>query len=476
MLVALTTLITICMLATIQTKVEFKHHNNTEMAAILQKVHNECPDISRLYTLSEQSVLGVPLYVLEFSDHPGHHELGEPEMKYIANMHGNEVLGRELLLHLADHLCTSYLAGDQDIVKLVDSTRIHLLPSMNPDGWKISTDSGATDYLLGRSNANNVDLNRDFPDLDAVVYDGSIDNNHLLKDAEVDHRPQPETEAVMKMILDNPFVLSANMHGGDLVANYPYDESRETDDPTQYSSSPDDNTFRALASLYANNHPRMSNPSTPGCDSPVSEFAQQGGITNGAAWYSVGGGMQDFNYLASNDFEITLELGCDKYPPRESLAQEWDDNKAALLEYIWATHYGVKGMIRDADTGHGLGGAEIHVRNITRINRFNRMDADIKHDVTSATGGDYWRLLTPGQYEIIVQARGYQPQAKLVQVYNNKHTEAVRLDFDLMPVTEEKVGDAGYDDYHLYPDQEGYGHQQDFGGNFVDYSDFYNQA
>jgi len=419
------------MLATIQTKVEFKHHNNTEMAAILQKVHNECPDISRLYTLSEQSVLGVPLYVLEFSDHPGHHELGEPEMKYIANMHGNEVLGRELLLHLADHLCTSYLAGDQDIVKLVDSTRIHLLPSMNPDGWKISTDSGATDYLLGRSNANNVDLNRDFPDLDAVVYDGSIDNNHLLKDAEVDHRPQPETEAVMKMILDNPFVLSANMHGGDLVANYPYDESRETDDPTQYSSSPDDNTFRALASLYANNHPRMSNPSTPGCDSPVSEFAQQGGITNGAAWYSVGGGMQDFNYLASNDFEITLELGCDKYPPRESLAQEWDDNKAALLEYIWATHYGVKGMIRDADTGHGLGGAEIHVRNITRINRFNRMDADIKHDVTSAIGGDYWRLLTPGEYQIIVLAEGYEPQDKIVEVSNDKHTEALRLDFYL---------------------------------------------
>ena len=29
---------------------------------------------------------------------------------------------------------------------------------------------------------------------------------------------------------------------------------------------------------------RMANPATPGCDSPVNEFAQQGGITNGAAW------------------------------------------------------------------------------------------------------------------------------------------------------------------------------------------------
>jgi hypothetical protein len=48
--------------------------------------------VSRLYTLSEPSVRGVPLYVLEFSDMPGRHELMEPEMKYIANMHGNEVI------------------------------------------------------------------------------------------------------------------------------------------------------------------------------------------------------------------------------------------------------------------------------------------------------------------------------------------------------------------------------------------------
>ena len=45
--------------------------------------------------------------------------------------------------------------------------------------------------------------------------------------------------------------------------------------------------------------------------------------------------MQDFNYLASNDFEITLELGCDKYPPANELKKEWERNKRALTEFMW---------------------------------------------------------------------------------------------------------------------------------------------
>ena len=39
--------------------------------------HCRCPDITRLYTLSETSVNGVPLYVLEFTDRPGKHELSK---------------------------------------------------------------------------------------------------------------------------------------------------------------------------------------------------------------------------------------------------------------------------------------------------------------------------------------------------------------------------------------------------------------
>jgi hypothetical protein len=53
------------------------------------------------------------------------------------------------------------------------------------------------------------------------------------------------------------------------------------------------------------------------------------GITNGADWYVIEGGMQDYNYFVSNAIELSVELSCCKYVPENQLSVEW--HKVLLL-------------------------------------------------------------------------------------------------------------------------------------------------
>lgn len=62
------------------------------------------------------------------------------------------------------------------------------------------------EQYIGRGNAFNVDLNRDFPD--------RFEAAHLLRLKQC----QAETVAMMKFINSYPFVLSANFHGGAVVS------------------------------------------------------------------------------------------------------------------------------------------------------------------------------------------------------------------------------------------------------------------
>jgi len=217
-----------------------------------------------------------PLWVIEISDKPKQRE-AEPVFKFIGNVHGDEPVGREVLMHLANWLCNNYLK-DPLATLIVENMHLHILPTMNPDGFA----------LRWRGNANNIDLNRDFPD-----QFFSINNN-------INYR-QPETRAIMNWVKQEHFTASASLHGGALVANYPWDGTRDTG--KRYYGCPDDKTFRHMASVYSQSHYNMSSSK---------EF--EGGITNGAFWYPIYGGMQDWNYIHGGCFELTLEISDTKWP------------------------------------------------------------------------------------------------------------------------------------------------------------------
>lgn len=108
------------------------HHNTEEMFDVLNRIHEKCPKITHIYDLPLKSAQNRPLRVIVFSTDSKHHQTLKPEFKYVGNMHGNEIVGRELLLKLAEYLCDEYTNGNEHIQSLIDNTRIHLMPSMNP--------------------------------------------------------------------------------------------------------------------------------------------------------------------------------------------------------------------------------------------------------------------------------------------------------------------------------------------------------
>ena len=147
-----------------------------------------------------------------------------------------------------------------------------------------------------------------------------------------------------------------------MVASYPFDDSRNPPSfSTVYSAAPDDAVFKRLATIYASQHATMKT----GHVCPGDNF--QGGITNGAKWYDVPGGMEDFNYLHSNCFEITMELSCCKFPPASQLPREWQLNRESMFRFMEATHMGFRGRVLDADTGVPLSKAVVQVNKIATL-------------------------------------------------------------------------------------------------------------
>jgi hypothetical protein len=205
----------------------------------------------------------------------------------------------------------------------------------------------------------------------------------------------------MRFTASRNFVLSLNFHGGAVVVNYPWD--------TKPGDVPDIALTKFLALGYSKRNLPMYNST-----------AFKNGITNGYDWYEVNGGMQDWHYHWYHALEMTIELSQQKWPDASMLPQYWEDNRASLLWYLSQVRRGIHGVVRDAVSGQPIK-AEV---NILEIN---------KPVYSSATHGDYHRVIVAGTYTVKFTAPGYQDVVHQNVQVSDSDTQPTVLNISMKP-------------------------------------------
>jgi len=309
--------------------------------------------------------------------------LMRPRVLLTSTMHGDETCGFILCLRLIDFLLENY--GTHEMAtRIINNTVLYINPLANPDGTY--HDGNHTVAGARRYNANNVDLNRNFPQLGA-----------LAKGAQ---NLEPETVAMMKFAESRRFALSANMHGGDEVLNYPWDSFYEYE-----MRLADKDWFVDICRQY------IDTLRTFASNSMMSVTPD--GYVFGSEWYKVTGGRQDWMLYSQRCREITIELSNIKLLRCDLLESYWQRNRDALMMYVCNALQGISGQVTDIN-GNPI---EAHIY-------LDGHDANYS-SVVCDRAGVFTRLTLAGEsYNVCAVADGYETQCRAVSTSKNELSTA----------------------------------------------------
>ena len=311
---------------------------------------------------------------------------GKPKFLYTSTIHGDETTGWIMMLRLIDYLLEN--PDEPEVQTVMNNIDLYIGPNTNPDGTYHAGNNnvnGATRY-----NANGVDMNRNYADPHGSIHP---DGNPYAT----------ETEWFMQFAAENAFVMGANYHGGAEVMNYPWDNT--------YTLHADDAWYQMISHEYADlTHQVNSNYMT--------EY--NNGVTNGAQWYMIGGGRQDYMNGYAQCRELTIECSNTKLPNGNQLPSFWNYNKNSIFAFMNQCIYGIHGVVTDSITGEPL---EANITITSHDDAFSIVSSHLP-------AGDFHRPVKGGTWHLVASKDGYCP--KVVEVSVNDY-ETVNLNVQLVP-------------------------------------------
>ena len=376
---------------------------------LLQHFQDSFPNLCRIDTILDTTPhpdLPHSIFAIHISSTLGQ-ATTKPAFLYSSTMHGTEVVGYYLMLHLADYIL-NHATTDSAVMRILDNVDLYICPLENPDGtYHLSNDmiwqgGGYSTY----HNYNDVQLNRNYPHLPGLGTTANI---------------QPETQAIIDYVTPKHFVMSVNYHCGAELLNYPWDSWTTSQRPHA-----DADWFRYICQNYATL-----------CHAQDTSFMYGSGgrvVLDGGDWYPVSGSRQDYMTYYQRCREVTIETSLTHVvtDPVE-LQSFWTNTKDALLGYVMECDYGFWGVVTDAVTHEP-------VEAMVRVLNHDKFHSEVFSHLPL---GAYHRPIMAGTYTVEVSAPCYQTAMFTV---TTRPGAKVRCDVALQP---QVVAPIAFDQYIL---------------------------
>ncbi len=377
----------------------------TQVIEGLSRFAQTHPALSEIKTIGTTR-RGRPIQAIVISANPKNKE--QPALLFNAMHHAREVMTTEVIMHMAKVLLEGY-GNDPEITRWLDSSRIILVPQVNPDGNQLVHDGQS----MWRKNAwesdgrtVGVDLNRNYP-----TFWGECNGSSPSKTSDSYRGPsaasEPETNAMMKLVLDEKPVANISYHSFSEMIIYPFGCRSE--------KNPALELFKSVAEDMRAN--------------VIDDRGKKNTYEIGTApelLYSADGTDADWQYREAGVLSMAMEVN-GRMQGFQPSYEKWRDVTVVRQEGAWKTlirralGQGVKGAIRSRQLDQLTYRISINKNGV--MEEFTGGDKSVRPFRPRSAEGFIFNTLLPGAYQMDIQMGSETLKTVTFSVTKNQVTD-----------------------------------------------------
>ncbi|MGE0525548.1 MAG: M14 family zinc carboxypeptidase [Bdellovibrionales bacterium] len=319
-----------------------------------------------------------------------------PRVALLGGIHGDEVVGNEMLLRLIHHF-VAYGSQNARLSALLDKIDLTIVPMLNPDGFVLGT----------RNTSQNYDLNRSFyPD-------------RCNTTAGMPKQPVTEVEHIKTFLQTSEFDAVVFLHGGALVVTTPYEDECTAHGRRIAARGPEDKLYTYMGRAFADANSMIRG-----------NRLLSNGVKNGAEWYSIQGSAQTFALLHTTAvLALTFEISSDKAPPFSEIQRTyWNANLPAFLDFLEHVCSGLYLTVRYPD-GDPVPDVRVNIAT-SRLSSVSMLSQNPEREgktVRTRSDGTAFRMLPPGVWTVLITHPGNPGVTRQIVITESRPVETMDI-------------------------------------------------